>query len=89
MHKHTYESILRHTPLRSRFTPQCFNGVSMTFSRSSESRTKFELSRSVDIGSGTFISTPEFVTNNCNTNHFDFSEFDSLESKPNILDNQP
>ncbi|RDX98441.1 hypothetical protein CR513_18644, partial [Mucuna pruriens] len=44
--------------------------------------------RSIGVGSSSFISILGFVTNNCNTNHFDFSESDSSESKPNILYNQ-
>ncbi|RDX94579.1 hypothetical protein CR513_23018, partial [Mucuna pruriens] len=45
--------------------------------------------RSIDVGgSSSFISIPDFVTNNCTTNHSDFSESNSFDSKPIISNNK-
>ncbi|RDY01484.1 hypothetical protein CR513_15187, partial [Mucuna pruriens] len=55
-------------------------------------RTLYRLrkARSIDVGgSSSFISVPDSVNNICTTNHPDFSESNSFDSKPNIFDKFP
>ncbi|RDX76618.1 hypothetical protein CR513_43374, partial [Mucuna pruriens] len=53
-------------------------------------RTLYRLrkTRSINVGSSSFISIPEFVNNDYNTNHSDLFESNSFDYKPNISNNQ-